>query len=160
MKRTLTLAIAAGAILALAACQPTSSTGGSDAASSNPTSGATTHSVVGSNAGTSGSSTPTTAPTTAAAAAAGPLLKVSGNGIKNTKQFTTGDNWTINYTYDCTGVMGGTGNFQVYVDYPNGDIPVNELGAKGSSSSTATGSGSHTLKIASECPWTVTVTNG
>lgn len=124
----------------------------SDAASGNPT----THSVVGSNAGASGGS----APTTQAAAPAGPLLKVTGNGIKNTKAFTTGDNWTINYSYDCTGIMGGTGNFQVYVDYPNGDIPVNEMGAKGSSSSTATGSGSHTLKIVSECPWTVTVTNG
>ncbi|WP_160311195.1 hypothetical protein [Streptacidiphilus anmyonensis] len=135
------------------ATNKSSSTTTSSSPTDNPSVGITTHSVVNSGSGNS-------APTTVAAAPAGPLLKVTGNGIKNTKQFTTGDNWTINYTYDCTGIMGGQGNFQVYVDYPNGDIPVNELGAKGSSSSTATGAGTHTLKIASECPWTVTVTNG
>jgi hypothetical protein len=86
------------------------------------------------------------------------LLSLKGNGMKNTTQFTTGDNWTIAYTHDCAGFSGGTGNFSVYIDYPNGDIPVNELGAKGASSSTATGAGTHTLKIASECPWTLTVT--
>ncbi len=87
------------------------------------------------------------------------LLKVSGNGIKNTVKFTTGDDWTIHYTYDCT-KFGAEGNFQVYVDYPTGDIPVNELGKKGSSSSTETGAGTHALKVASECTWTLTVTNG
>lgn len=97
-------------------------------------------------------STPAAAPAT--------VLKVSGNGIKNTKQFTTGDNWTINYSYDCSGTFGGEGNFQVYVDYPTGDVAVNELGAKGASSSAETGAGTHSLKVASECPWTVTVTDG
>lgn len=86
------------------------------------------------------------------------LLTLKGNGIKNTTRFTTGDNWTINYTYDCTKILGGQGNFTIYVDYPSGDIPVNELGAKGASSSTATGAGPHTMKVASECPWTLTVT--
>ncbi|WP_037606244.1 hypothetical protein [Streptacidiphilus rugosus] len=152
MNRTLTALATAGLLaFGLAACQPT--TPGSDGTGSNPNVGITTKSVVTSGAGAA-------APTTAAASPAGPLLKVSGNGIKNTKQFTTGDNWTINYTYDCSKIFGGNGNFQVYVDYPNGDIPVNELGAKGASSSTATGAGTHTLKVASECPWTVTVTNG
>jgi hypothetical protein len=98
--------------------------------------------------------------TTAPAAGAGTALKVSGNGIKNTKQFTTGDSWTINYTYDCSGVYGGQGNFQVYVDYPTGDVAVNELGDKGASSSAETGAGVHSLKVVSECNWTVTVTNG
>ena len=94
--------------------------------------------------------------------AAGPkvLLKVKGNGIKNTAKFTTGDSWTIHYTYDCTKTFGGDGNFTVYVDYPTGDIPVNELGKKGSDSSTASGAGTHTLKVASECDWTLTVTDG
>lgn len=98
------------------------------------------------------------APATTAAAKPKTLLSLKGNGIKNSPQFTTGDNWTIHYSYDCTSFSGGQGNFSVYVDYPTGDIPVNELGAKGASSSTATGAGTHTLKIASECPWTLTVT--
>ncbi len=130
--------------------------------------------VIGIGAAMSGKSTPTasgTSPATAAAtgaathAAAAPapakpktLLSLTGNGIKNSPQFTTPDTWTIKYSYDCTKIMGGQGNFTVYVDYPNGDIPVNELGAKGASSSTATGAGKHTLKVASECPWTLTVT--
>ncbi|MEY9876627.1 hypothetical protein ABH931_006137 [Streptacidiphilus sp. MAP12-33] len=106
-----------------------------------------------------GKTCPGAAPSTPAAGG-GTLLQVSGNGIKNTKQFTTGDNWTINYTYDCTGFLGGTGNFTVYVDYPNGDVAVNELGSKGSSSSTETGAGMHSLKVSSECNWTVKVTDG
>jgi hypothetical protein len=113
---------------------------------------------------TGSSGTPAAGPAShAAAPAPAPakpktLLTLKGNGIKNGPQFTTGDNWTINYTYDCRSFSGGQGNFSVYVDYPNGDIPVNELGAKGASSSTATGAGVHTLKVASECPWTLTVT--
>jgi hypothetical protein len=100
------------------------------------------------------------APVTSKAAAPAVVLKLAGNGIKNSPQFTTGDNWTVNYSYDCSGVLGGQGNFQVYVDYPGGDVAVNELGAKGASSSSESGAGAHSLKVVSECPWTVTVTNG
>jgi hypothetical protein len=86
------------------------------------------------------------------------VLKTSGNGIKNTAAFTTGDTWTIAYTYDCT-AFGGTGNMQIYVDYPNGDIAANALGTKGHDTTTETGAGTHTLKVASECRWTVAVTS-
>lgn len=157
---TALLALAATAVL-LTACNPVTAPTSAPAATDNPSVGISTHSVVVSGAGDSPGA-PTAAPTTAAAAAAAPatVLHVSGNGIKNTTRFTTGDNWTINYTYDCTKTFGGTGNFQVYVDYPDGDIPVNELGAKGHDSSTETGAGVHSLKVVSECPWTLTVVNG
>ncbi|MCC9312378.1 hypothetical protein LN042_35895 [Kitasatospora sp. RB6PN24] len=102
----------------------------------------------------SSQSTQPTAP-----AASSTLLKTSGDGIKNTASFTTGDNWTIHYTYDCS-AFGTQGNMQIYVDYPNGDIAANALGEKGADSTTETGAGTHTLKVNSECKWTVEVTSG
>lgn len=102
---------------------------------------------------------PAPAASTPAPAAPATVLTLKGNGIKNSPKFTTGNDWTVNYTYDCSS-FGMKGNFQVYVDFPDGDSPVNELGEKGASSSAETGAGSHSLKINSECDWTVTVTNG
>jgi hypothetical protein len=152
MRRTLTLTAVCLLTLGLAACNPTATTAGSsDAASSNPTSGPSTHSVVGSNGGVAA------APTTKAAAPAGPLLKVSGNGINNTKQFTTGDSWNLAYTYDCTS-FGQAGNFAVTDE--SGMPLVNELKLKGSGSSPQYNAGTHHLEINSECDWTITVTNG
>lgn len=105
------------------------------------------------------------APTTAQTApnAAAKVLDVAGSGIKNTKDFTvSSDEWTLAYAYDCTG-FGGSGNFAVISQTPNGgfgDVLVNELGAKGQSATVGHGSGTYYLSINSECNWHVVVTNG
>lgn len=105
----------------------------------------------------------TTAPaTTKAAPTTKVVLKVSGSGIKNTASFTTGDDWSIKYSFNCAN-FGGQGNFvvTVYDGDTMGDLPVNELAAKGSDVTYEHGdSGSHYLSINSECSWTVTVTDG
>lgn len=89
------------------------------------------------------------------------VLKVSGNGIKDTKAFTTGDTWSLKYSYDCSSDGLDEGNFQVYEDYPSGDILVNALAKKGSDVEYRTGdAGKHTLKMNSECSWSITVTDG
>lgn len=101
---------------------------------------------------------PAPAPATSAAPAAPEtLLALSGSGIKNTAQFTTGDSWTLTYTYDCSN-FGDTGNFIVTDE--TGMPLVNELQAKGSGSSPQYSSGIHHLSINSECKWTVKVTSG
>jgi hypothetical protein len=99
------------------------------------------------------------APTTKAAAPAKPtvVLTAHGSGIKNTAPFTTGDNWTVTYTFDCTG-FGQAGNFMVSDE---NDMPlVNELKLKGTGSTPQYNAGTHHLQINSECDWTLTVTNG
>lgn len=90
------------------------------------------------------------------------VLEGAGNGIKNTADFTTGDNWSIAYTFNCAS-FGARGNFQIYV-YDGSDlvgVPANELAMKGGATSYEHGdSGTHYLEINSECAWTVKVTDG
>lgn len=105
------------------------------------------------------SASPTTAP---AAPSTHVVLKVSGSGIKNTKTFTTGDAWSIAYSFNCAS-FGSKGNFvvTVYDGEDLTDLPVNELAEKGSDVTYEHGeSGSHYLQINSECSWKVTVTDG
>jgi hypothetical protein len=96
-------------------------------------------------------------PKPAAPAESAVLLDLSGSGIKNSSEFSAPSHWKLNYTYDCAN-FGGQGNFQVYV--MEGDstagIPVNELGANGSSSSDVYHSGKVHLEMNSECNWHVT----
>lgn len=96
------------------------------------------------------------------AAPAGPVLSFTGNGTKQSQNFTvTHDQWTIAYTYDCNAALSGQGNFQIYLYQADGtpaDAPVNELGVSGGSSTTEHGAGSYYLEVNSECTWTVTVT--
>lgn len=101
-----------------------------------------------------------------AAPAAAPADKVvlegSGNGIKNTANFTTGSDWSIAYTFNCAS-FGYKGNFQIYA-YDGSQlsgVPANELAMKGGATSYQHGdSGTHYLQINSECAWTVKVTDG
>lgn len=131
------------------------------------------HSGNAANAGTdnSGDNTPA-APATGAAAAAAPattaapvktsVLQISGSGIKNTKSFTTGPDWSIKYSFDCAN-FGNQGNFavSVYTADELSDVPVNALAEKGSDTTYEHGdSGTQYLAINSECSWTVTVTDG
>ncbi|MDH6113626.1 hypothetical protein P3T36_005211 [Kitasatospora sp. MAP12-15] len=85
------------------------------------------------------------------------VLQASGSGIKNTAQFTVGDQWTLAYTVDCS-TFGQSGNF--IVSDESGMPLVNELKDKDSGSSPQYNAGTHHLEINSECAWTVTVTNG
>lgn len=91
------------------------------------------------------------------------VLTLAGNGTKTSKSFTTGPDWSVKYTFDCSGFLGGTGNFQVFVytDGASDDIPVNALDASGADTTYQhDDAGSHYLVLNSECNWTVTVTDG
>ena len=102
------------------------------------------------------------APTAQAVPAKTVVLKLSGSGTKNTKTFTTGADWSIAYTFDCSS-FGSQGNFQVmvYTDGQIADAPVNALSANGNDTTYEhSAAGSHYLEVNSECSWTVTVTDG
>ena len=114
----------------------------------------------GGGSATSDSSTSAAAPTPTAAPTT--RFSLSGSGTKNTTDFTVPDEWTLDYTYDCSNA-GGQGNFQVFAYNSDGSLDpngptVNELGAKGDSSTAAhNDAGSKYLTINSECSWTVKV---
>lgn len=114
---------------------------------------------------------PTTAPDNSTAAPTAPptappapatIFSLSGSGIKNTVDFTAPSEWTLSYTFNCSGA-GGTGNFIVYTYSSDGTLDftgpsVNELGASGASSTQAHNDGGRKyLSIDSECSWSVKV---
>lgn len=118
---------------------------------------------------TTATATPAASATTTAAApppaapAAKTVLTLSGNGIKNSPNFiVTQSQWTIAYSYDCTS-FGSRGNFIVTINDSSGKTDfaksgVNELAAKGNSSTVEHGAGTYSLSINSECNWNVAVT--
>jgi hypothetical protein len=133
------------------------------------TTGAEPAATVTVTAAAAGSSPRTTAPKTPAPTSAGPatgpktVLTAKGTGTKNTARFTTGNDWTIHWSYDCSKTFGGQGNF--IVDVYDGSEPsftadgVNELGKKGADKSPVyDDAGPHYLSVDSECPWQLTVT--
>lgn len=86
------------------------------------------------------------------------LLTTTGNGIKATTEFTTGDSWNLTYTFDCSG-FGSSGNFAV-TEYTTGEmtgILVNALAASGQDTVPVYDAGRHHLEVNSECDWTLTV---
>lgn len=89
------------------------------------------------------------------------LLTFKGSGIKNSAKFSTGNDWTIHWSYNCASFFGGKGNFIVDV-YDGGDYngtSVNELGKSGHDTAPVyDDAGSHYLSVNSECPWHITVT--
>jgi hypothetical protein len=89
------------------------------------------------------------------------IYTLKGKGIKKTAKFTTPDEWTLRYTYDCSKFLGGTGNFVVTENDGGGglqDLLVNELDKKGNDSVPQhNDSGEHYLEVNSECSWTITV---
>lgn len=88
------------------------------------------------------------------------LLDLTGSGIKDSTTFTTTAPWTIAYDFDCSGFAGGKGNFVVTVF--NGTdlvgVAVNELAAKGASTTAQYDTGTIHLSMNSECPWHVVAT--
>jgi hypothetical protein len=96
----------------------------------------------------------------APAAAPKVLLDQSGNGQASTASFSTGDNWSITYTFDCSS-YGSAGNFQITINNTdnsfNSDTGANALATSGGSTDHYYDSGKHYLSINSECDWHVTV---
>lgn len=87
------------------------------------------------------------------------LLDISGQGTKQTQQFTTTVNWTLAYNYDCSS-FGTQGNFQVVVYNSDGsmdtnDMLVNQLGMNGSDTEYYYDAGTFYLSVNSECSWHV-----
>ncbi|GAA2375202.1 hypothetical protein [Dactylosporangium salmoneum] len=113
-------------------------------------------------AATTQAATTQAAPPPPSQAAAQPkqIIKVSGNGIKKTAMFTTGAEWTLVYSYDCS-KFGSSGNFQVFEYDDSGapqDVLANELDKKGNDSVPQhADAGQHYLQANSECSWTITV---
>jgi hypothetical protein len=89
------------------------------------------------------------------------LLDLSGSGQAQTAAFTTGDNWAITYTFNCSS-FGSQGNFQIYINNTdsseNDDTGANQLAASGGSTDHYYDAGKHYLQINSECAWHLTVT--
>lgn len=89
-----------------------------------------------------------------------PFFTLSGTGSKTSAPFAAPGQWQLQYTYDCSS-FGGRGNFQVYL-YNGSDIsgiPVNELGASGSSTSYVyEGGPAMHIEVNSECEWSITAT--
>ena len=121
-----------------------------------------TSSVTTSQAATpvSGAGPATSAAAPPAAPAKTVVLAKSGEGMLSTKSFTVSEDWSLTYTFDCSS-FGSQGNFQVYEDYPSGNVLVNALSEKGGDVTYQTGdAGKHSLEVNSECKWTITVTDG
>jgi hypothetical protein len=105
------------------------------------------------------SAAPPPAPTTSAAPKPAVVFTTSGNGIKNTATFTTGPEWSVAYTFDCS-ALGSQGNFELSVGSDLGNILANALATKGSDTSYEhSNPGSHYLQVNSECDWTLKVSN-
>jgi len=89
------------------------------------------------------------------------LLTLKGNGIKKSAIFTTSDEWSLAYTFDCSS-FGSQGNFAVSENDAQGnpqDVLVNQLPKKGSDNVPVHADpGQHYLDMNSECSWTITVT--
>lgn len=93
------------------------------------------------------------------------LVDAMGNGSGETGPFDTNGHFKVNYSFDCSGMYGGSGNFIVTpVDANGNDLAgpeVNRLAANGNGTADGYTFGSQKqmhLQIVSECTWHVTVT--
>jgi hypothetical protein len=93
---------------------------------------------------------------------AGPavLLSDKGNGVKNTQQFTVDASWELRYSFDCSGMLNGTGNFTVTVQDEQNlpvEVAVNALDARGQDVTPLYQAGTFHLSVNSTCGWEITV---
>jgi len=111
-------------------------------------------------------STTTTAKSTTTVATAATIYEKSGTGTSSSPNFTVPKEWQIQYTYDCSGFLGGKGNFIVTVNGvgksgSNMDIlapQINQLGAGGTDTVYAhNDAGVKNLEVISECNWAIKV---
>lgn len=94
------------------------------------------------------------APTSAAATPV-VLYSKTGTGTGSTPDFTTGAEWQVAYTYDCS-AFGSPGNFAVTSE--DFQLAIDQLGMKGADTEYVHGDpGTHSLSIDSECAWTIKV---
>jgi len=88
------------------------------------------------------------------------LLVTSGNNslFKETKSFTTTNEWSVTYSYNCS-INDGFGNFSYMVMSPiykiDKSINVDESG--GSDTVHYSDAGKHHLQIIATCPWHIVV---
>jgi hypothetical protein len=79
----------------------------------------------------------------------------------NSQAISIGGAWTMAWSYDCTGTLGGTGTFSVNINEPPGDLNFdlgpNESGVGGSGVDSYSNTGTLTLSSISECPWSITI---
>ncbi len=101
----------------------------------------------------------TVGPSTAPVAGGAPFFTLSGSGTKTSAPFAAPSQWQLQYTYDCSSSLGGSGNFQVWLyngSNPAG-VPVNELGSSGASSSYVyEGGPAMHVEVISACDWSIT----
>ena len=102
------------------------------------------------------------APTQPAAAAPATLLQTSGNGDKQTAEFTAAGDWGLAYSWDCT-KFGTAGTFAAMIYGHDGHPSLSNQGPdsngmKGSDVTHEHHGGTYYLSIISECDWSVTVT--
>lgn len=117
-----------------------------DAGSTAPTAGAASNAAAGSG------------PASSVAPAEAVVLSLSGSGEQTTQDFTTGSDWGVSYSYDCSS-FGMQGNFVVSDE--RGVPLANTLGTSGSATTYEHGDpGRHYLEVDSECSWTLQVTDG
>jgi hypothetical protein len=89
----------------------------------------------------------------AAVAKGAVLLAKAGHGTHSSKTFAAPDAWDLRWSYDCTRVFGGQGNFIVTVQ-PTFDT-VNQLGRADAGVEHFHQGGRLHLEVNSECTWRV-----
>ena len=98
------------------------------------------------------------APASSAAPTQTVVLNLSGSGEQTTQAFSTGPDWGVTYSYDCSS-FGSEGNF-ILTD-ETGMPMANVLGTSGSATTYQhDDAGRHYLQVDSECSWTLQVTDG
>jgi hypothetical protein len=78
----------------------------------------------------------------------------------HTPSFNQTGPWTMAWTYNCSNIYGGTGNFIVNIVGSNSDLGTNEVGAGRSGTDFYYDTGSFNLSVVSQCNWTITVSSG
>jgi hypothetical protein len=90
-----------------------------------------------------------------------PILSFEGSAVEQSKVFTTGPDWRLDYTYDCT--SESSNGFAVFEHGSDGsmqDILLKEGNRTGASSKDVhDDAGSHYLYVTSNCDWSITVSD-
>ena len=155
-----------GIIAAVTPKNSTTSSSDSGSVATTVAKSTTTKAEASSTTTTAKSTTTTTAKSTTTVAASGTIYEKVGSGTSSSPNFTVPKEWQIQYTYDCSGFLGGKGNFIVTVNGvgksgSNMDIlapQINQLGAGGTDTVYAhNDAGVKNLEVISECNWAIKV---
>jgi hypothetical protein len=87
------------------------------------------------------------------------LLDLQGSGSRSTETFKTGDEWDLQWTYDCAKL--GSSIFQVYIKGKGNGlvtlIDVNQMGKSGQGVEHYHKGGTYFFEVNSGCDWTIKV---